>query len=277
MKRKIAIVVVCGCIALSPLVSFGTKETAGTGTQSVNDSEDITSQETSQGTKATQVQNTDTEQGQSNGSESTNQETIQNQNQSGEKAQNQNQEQEQIKDGESENKNDSASQNQKTVQNQEKIRNQEQYKVGGTKEEKAQRSQERRSQIANAVQEIEKIAENNQGIGEQIRTIAQNQKDEQDVVEDSLEEAQERNSVIKFLIGANYGKLKEAKEKLDQQNIRIEEMKKLYENIENEADAQSFTEQISTMKKIREEALQEVANEDQGFSLFGWMFRWFAE
>ena len=257
MKRKVAVAAICGCVAFYPLTSFGATQQG----PSAQTSGSASSQESSTAMK----QSTQTQ-------EASAQKASAQQNGEQEASQNQEQNAEREMAGEKI-KEDSLNKEEDKGQKQE-IGNQ---KTGGTKEEKNQRSQERKSQVALAVQTMERIGENNQGIGEQVRTIARSQKDKQEEIEESLVEAQNRSGMLKFLIGSNYGKLKKAEDGLAEQETKIEEMKKLAAQIENEEDAQMLLEHIAIMEQIRGNALADIEDEKKGFSLFGWIFKWLAK
>ncbi|NOQ68099.1 hypothetical protein GQ568_01505 [Patescibacteria group bacterium] len=137
--------------------------------------------------------------------------------------------------------------------------------------------EQRRSRVANAVQEMLAVAERNPGIGQQVRTIAQNQNQEQEEMEDALEVTKKRSGVVKFLIGPNYKELKKVENRLENHKNRLEELKGLRAQLENSADAEVLTQQIQIMEQIGAELENEVNEEKQGISLFGWLFRWMAK
>jgi len=98
----------------------------------------------------------------------------------------------------------------------------EQAQVG--QGEPNERAVQRRSQVANAVQAMVHVAERNGGVGEQIRTIAQEQNRLQEEAEDSLKQAKNRSRFTRFFIGSNYGQLKEVEERLEMHNEKLEEL-----------------------------------------------------
>lgn len=137
--------------------------------------------------------------------------------------------------------------------------------------------EQRRSRVANAVQEMLAVAERNSGIGQQIRTIAQNQNQEQEEIENALEVTKKRSVVVKFFIGPNYKELKKVEDRIENHKNRLEEFKGLRAQLGNSADAEVLTQQIQTMEQIGAELENEVNQEKQGISLFGWLFRWMAK
>ena len=136
-------------------------------------------------------------------------------------------------------------------------------------------SEVRRSRVANAVQSMLEVAERNQGIGQQVRNIAQNQVQVQEQAEEALEKAQARKGFMKFLIGPDYSQLKTAEDRLEQHNQNLEELKVLRGDIEDDADAVLFDDQIKVMEDIKGELENAIEENSAGFSLFGWMNRMF--
>jgi len=134
----------------------------------------------------------------------------------------------------------------------------------------------RRSQVATAVQAMVKVAEKNKGVGEQIRTIAQNQNKIQEQAENALATAQKRSNFARFFIGPNYGELNEVQKNLDTHIEKLEELKTLKKEISN-SDALLLDEQIEKMETITTELEEEITQNKKGFSLFGWLNRMFSK
>jgi hypothetical protein len=131
----------------------------------------------------------------------------------------------------------------------------------------------RRSRVANAVQEMERIAVNNQGIGDQVRVIARNQNRTQEKAEGFLRTAQKRGGFVKFFIGPNYKQLKSVEKQLESHTQNITELKELKKQIKNSPDSVLLNEQIRIMEEITAELRKETIEEKKGFSLFGWLFK----
>lgn len=141
----------------------------------------------------------------------------------------------------------------------------------------SEKSEERRSQVANAVQEMLMVAERNAGVGQQIRTIAQTQNQVQEHAEQAIQEAQKRSKLVKFFIGPNYGRLKQVEENLGINAEQLKELKELKNQIENPEDVAILEQEIANIEQARADLELEVKNEKKGFSLFGWMNRLFSK
>ncbi|MCK4891515.1 MAG: hypothetical protein KAS78_02490 [Candidatus Pacebacteria bacterium] len=137
--------------------------------------------------------------------------------------------------------------------------------------------EQRRSRVANAVHEMLAVAERNSGIGQQIRTIAQNQNQEQEEMESALQTTKKRSGIVKFFIGPNYKELKKVEDRLENNKNRLAKLKELRVQLESSADAEILTQQIQIMEQIEAELENEARKEKKGISLFGWLFRWMAK
>jgi len=136
-----------------------------------------------------------------------------------------------------------------------------------------ERATSRSSRVSNAVQEMERISVRNQGIGDQVRVIAQNQNRIQQEAEDALESAQKRNGFTRFFIGPNYGQLKTVEDRLENHTQNLAELKELKEQIQNTSDKSSLDEQIAIVEEVIQGLGDEVLENKKGFSLFGWLAR----
>lgn len=137
--------------------------------------------------------------------------------------------------------------------------------------------EERRSMVANAVQEMLQVADRTGGIGEQVRVIAQNQVMHQEALEESLEEARDRSGFAKFFIGPKYNKINESKKLLEQNKERVTELNQIHAQILNEADAQNLMEQISLLEQANLQIEATINSSEKTFSLLGWFSKMFVK
>jgi len=173
---------------------------------------------------------------------------------------------------------------QNEVQKQAQNQGEPQGQIQNKQEEKAQngnnnneQGSERKSRVANAVQEMLKVGERNGGIGSQIRTIAQNQNNIQEEAEEALERAQERSGFARFFVGPKYKELNSIEEKIREHIQNIEELKGLKVSLYTLQDQNIIEEQINIMEQTRRELEGEAEKNRRGFSLFGWLAKRFAK
>lgn len=132
-------------------------------------------------------------------------------------------------------------------------------------------SEQRRSKVADAVESMLQVADRNGGIGQQVRTIAQTQTQNQTKLEKNVEKIQNRGGFAKFLIGPNYGEIKDAQKTLEQNREQIRQLNQIRAQISNQGDQQQLTEQIQILEQTNQEIETLLSNAQKGFSLFGWL------
>lgn len=133
------------------------------------------------------------------------------------------------------------------------------------------------SMVAGAVQEIVKVAERNGEIGQQIRAIAQTQTQNQEKLETSKQKIESRSGFAKFFIGPNYGEIKNSQKLLEQSKVQIEELDKLRTQLDDQGDQLQIIKQIQLLEQVNQQLETSLGKAQNAFSLFGWIFRLFAE
>jgi hypothetical protein len=137
-------------------------------------------------------------------------------------------------------------------------------------------AEQRKSKVANAVQEMLQVAEKNGGIGQQVKIIAQTQTQNQEKLETSLQKVQSRSGFAKFFVGPDYGEVNNAKKILEQNKEQIKQLSQVKNQLTNQGDAQNLTQQIQTLEQANLEIENSLGTAQKGFSLFGWMVRMFS-
>ncbi|NTW30570.1 MAG: hypothetical protein HGA33_04780 [Candidatus Moranbacteria bacterium] len=140
----------------------------------------------------------------------------------------------------------------------------------------SQVAEQRRSRVANAVQEMLHVADSNDGIGQQVKTIIQTQAQNQEKLETSLQKVESRGGFAKFLVGPDYGEINNAKKILEQNQEQSRQLNQIKNQFSNQGDAQNLTRQVQTLEQANLEIENSLSAAQKGFSLFGWMFRMFS-
>ena len=130
---------------------------------------------------------------------------------------------------------------------------------------------QRRSQVANAVQEMLKVAERSGGIGDQVRVMAQNQEKTQEKIEASLEKIQNRNKLMRFVFGPDSEEIKNARRILQENQDELTQLENVRSQLTNIVDQEKVQEQIEKIQEARAEIEQDLNKSEKVFSLFGWM------
>ena len=130
-----------------------------------------------------------------------------------------------------------------------------------------------RSRVANTVQEMLQVAERNEGMGSQIRIIAQNQNQNQERIESGIEKVQNRNSLTKFFVGPDYKEINKVQEIVEQNSQQIEQLIQIKDQFIDSDDQQQLIEQIQSLKQANLQVEDSIQGLQKGFSLFGWLFK----
>lgn len=141
----------------------------------------------------------------------------------------------------------------------------------------SQVAEQRRSEVASAVQEILQVAERDSGVGQQVKIIAQTQAQNQEKLDASLQKVQNRSGLVKFFVGSNYEEINNAKKLLEQNREQIKQLNQVKNQLVNQDDQQKLTEQIQLFEQSNQEIENSLNASQKGFSLFGWFFRLFVK
>ena len=134
-------------------------------------------------------------------------------------------------------------------------------------------SEQRRSNVASAVQEMLKVADRSGGLGQEIRLIAQAQNENQEKVEGSIAKLQSRSGLAKFFLGANNKEVENAKEILIQNQEQIRQLIEIKNQLQNKAEQNILEEQINVLEQNSAEIDLVLQKENKVFSLLGWLFK----
>lgn len=141
----------------------------------------------------------------------------------------------------------------------------------------SQVAEQRRSDIASAVQEILQVAEKDSIVGQQVKIIAQTQTQNQEKLEAILQKVQSRSGFTKFFVGPDYGEINNAKKLLEQNREQIKQLNQVENQLSDQDDQQKLTEQVQLLEQSNQEIENSLNTSQKGFSLFGWMFKLFVK
>ena len=115
------------------------------------------------------------------------------------------------------------------------------------------------------------------GIDEQIKQIAQEQKQAQDQTQTELGKVDNRGGLLKSLIGPNYQALKNVKKQMEQNQLRIQQLEQLKNQLINQDSIAMVQETIQALTEQNTALQDKIALEEQSSSLLGWLFKLFAK
>lgn len=166
-------------------------------------------------------------------------------------------------------------QNQEQNQGQAQGQNQEQNEEQSQEQQGQTNAQQHRSAVANFVQSLLQVADREGGIGEQVRTIAQQQNQSADTTVQAMEKVQTRNKIKTFLIGTDYKNLGALRSETVQTRNRLEQLNRVMENVQNEGDKTELQSQIQTLEQEQVKIENFITAQESKFSLFGWLVKLF--
>lgn len=146
----------------------------------------------------------------------------------------------------------------------------------GKKDNKGQANAEsHRSTVATFVQSLLAVADREGGIGEQVKVIAQQQNDAKDKTADEITAVESRSKIKTFFLGSDYKNLGDLRSQMVQTRNQIEQLKRLADKAENEADKTELQNQIQTLEQEQTNINNFITSNESKFSLFGWAVKLF--
>src|SRR4030042_1363447 len=134
-------------------------------------------------------------------------------------------------------------------------------------------SEQHRSVVAGFVQSLLQVADREGGIGEQVRTIAQQQNQSASTTIQAMEKVQTRSRVKTFFFGSDYKNLGSLRSEMVQTENRLEQLNVVMENVQNEGDKTEIQSQIQTLEQEQIKIENFIKAQEGKFSLFGWLVK----
>jgi hypothetical protein len=135
---------------------------------------------------------------------------------------------------------------------------------------------EHMSAVAQKVEELLTTKTIQGGIGQEVKTVAQEQKKAQDQIETELEKVDGRGGLLKILIGPDYKAIKNIQQVMEQNQLRIQTLLQLQTQLSNQGDISQVQETIQALIEQNTALQDRISVEEQSGSLLGWMFKFFA-
>jgi len=137
-----------------------------------------------------------------------------------------------------------------------------------------------REHMSVVAQEVEQLLSNREekgGIGQQVREIAQQQKQVQEEVRQQLEKIEARQGFLKKLIGPNFKAIRNVRQHLEQNQLRIERLEQLRDQLSIQTDEDNVDQAIQALKEQGQVLQEQITAEEHTKSVFGWLFRLFSK
>lgn len=131
-------------------------------------------------------------------------------------------------------------------------------------------SEEHRSVVATFVKSLLSVADREEGIGSEVRTVAHTQNDAASTTATAIVKVEERGSIRTFLFGSDYKNLGVIRSALATTSANIAHLKALLGRAESPADTAELTLQIKALESEQGKVSAYVTAHEDTFSLFGW-------
>ena len=135
---------------------------------------------------------------------------------------------------------------------------------------------EYKNEVALFVHNLKELSEIEDGIGQQVRLVAQAQNDSKDEVENNIKEIESQGDVAKFFVGPKYANINEVEAAIAENQNRIKVLSEAMNQIADLAVKQVLQDQITLLTQQNSNLQKFVAESKAGFSLFGWLFKMIA-
>lgn len=133
-----------------------------------------------------------------------------------------------------------------------------------------------RSAVSTFVQNLLKVADKvGNGIGDEVRVVAQEQYNSTETVSAAIEAVENRNSVKTFLIGTDYKNIGMIRSEMVKTQARIEQLTRTMEKMKSPSDTASTTVQIQNLTQEQTRLNNFIQQNENKFSLFGWFVKLF--
>jgi len=159
------------------------------------------------------------------------------------------------------------------------VQNQEQENLGDGQEDglqnRNQNAIQNMSEVAKQVQQLLQIRTTG-GIGEQVRQIAQEQNQAQIQIQEQLNKLESKNGLARFFSGTDYGAVKNLRAQLVQNQARIKQLEQLQNQLSNQEDITMVQATVQALIQENTSLQERITTEEQTRSIFGWLFKLFA-
>ncbi len=137
---------------------------------------------------------------------------------------------------------------------------------------RSQTAEEHMSTVAQYVQQLLSDSDRMGGIGQQVKVITKNQNQAQLQIEDQYNQMANRPRLLKALIGPDYSAMKSLEQQIFQSQIRIHKLQQIQTQLSSPSDITTVQSAIRALVQQNASLQTSISNQQQTFSLLGWLF-----
>jgi len=135
--------------------------------------------------------------------------------------------------------------------------------------------EEHRSKVAEVVKKMEKTAGMDLKIRDEVKTVAQEEKNSSEVIKEKMDMVEKRSGFKTFLTGSDYKNLGDLRSELVTTQNRLDRLNKALDRATSTTIKADLEAQIKELEAIKTKADTFVKDNENKFSLFGWLVRMF--
>ena len=150
--------------------------------------------------------------------------------------------------------------------------------IAETEKNKGQQKKEEkteRNQINNpdAGEQVNKRMKTEEEIAEELEEISEETEEVQDKTMKAIDKVEKQNKFKKLLVGADYKNLGQLRSSLVHNRNQIRQLTRISEEVGDEESKQVVQSSLETLMGERERIKEVITENEEGFSLLGWVFR----
>jgi len=136
-------------------------------------------------------------------------------------------------------------------------------------------AQQKMSVVSQKVHELLSSEMETSGIGEQVREVARLQNQAQEKIQTEVSKMASRSGLLKGLFGPNWKAIGNLNQELAQNQLRIQKLEELKTEVANQAEETEIQEMIEALVDQNTALESQINQEEDSFSLFGWLIKLF--
>lgn len=128
---------------------------------------------------------------------------------------------------------------------------------------------------AQYMQELMNMENLGEEVGNQIKTLAQNQLQAQSQIQSQLDKLGTKSKLMKSLFGPDYKAIENLKQQMEQNRLRIQQLTQLANQVQNQSEKTMLQEATQSLIQQNTQLQEQIEKDESAFSLFGWLVKLF--
>lgn len=138
-------------------------------------------------------------------------------------------------------------------------------------------AEEHRSTVASFVKSLLRVADREDGIGDQVREVAKSQNDSATTTAEAIDKVKSKGGISTFFFGSDYKNLGALRSEISKTQNNIDQLKNALTKVTNATDKAELSIQIKALEDSQVKVSAFVDAHENTFSMFGWLVRMFSK